>query len=292
MKVLLTGASGFIGRYVVHALRQSGAQVVALGRRPIADVPFIEADLLDCPDFDAIARQAQATHLLHLAWYAEHGKFWDSPLNESWAVATARLGEAFCEAGGRHIVAAGTCAEYVWGGEGLLDEERSPIRPTSLYGQAKDVAHRALADICMQYQARLTWGRIFFPYGPGEPGQKLIPSLIDVFRGRRAPFAINAEARRDFLHAQDVAGGLLSLLGDARGDVYNICSGQPLRLHDLVVQLARLCGQDPDIVLRLSVARPGEPAIVAGLCERLKQTGWRQTLGLAEGLASMVREGV
>ena len=100
MRVLLTGASGFIGRYVLRALQHRGIKVVAVGRaRPQPSASFVEADLLSISDFGPLVQQVQATHLLHLAWYAEHGKYWTSPLNLRWAESTTRLVEAFCAAG-------------------------------------------------------------------------------------------------------------------------------------------------------------------------------------------------
>ena len=105
MRVLLTGGSGFVGRYVLKALQHQGIEVVTVGRvRAQPSVPFIEADLLSVTDFGPLVQQAQATHLLHLAWYAEHGKYWTSPLKLRWAEATTRLVEAFCAAGGQQVV--------------------------------------------------------------------------------------------------------------------------------------------------------------------------------------------
>src|SRR5690606_1180130 len=109
MKVLLTGASGFLGNYVLRILLQEGVDVVSVGRRrPANSVPFIDQDLLASSDFAPLLKQAAATHLLHLAWYAEHGKFWVSPLNYRWVDASVRLIEAFCQAGGKHVVVAGS----------------------------------------------------------------------------------------------------------------------------------------------------------------------------------------
>lgn len=113
MRALLTGASGFLGRYVLDQLRRQGVDTVVIGRTcpggPHGDT--IQADLLQLEDYTAIVQRAQATHLLHLAWYAEHGQYWTSPLNLRWLEASVRLVEAFCVAGGQKVVAAGSCAE-------------------------------------------------------------------------------------------------------------------------------------------------------------------------------------
>lgn len=286
MKVLLTGASGFIGRHALAALRAQGIETVVLGRRSppeVAAQDFIEADLLASPDFAALMRQARATHLLHLAWYAEHGRYWTSPLNLRWVDASVRLVEAFCAAGGRHVVAAGTCAEYDWA-QGYCREDAGALAPASLYGVAKDATRRLLTEVCKSRQVGLTWGRIFFPYGPGEPAQKLVPSLIEVFRGRRAPFAVNVGAYRDFLHVSDVAQAFVTLLRAEAMGPCNIGSGEPVRLGELIGQLAQLCGADAQPVLALAATREGEPPMLVAQAGRLRALGWAPRLTLAQGL--------
>ena len=116
MKVLITGASGFIGSYVLKCLESSNINAVVVGRtRPAGYLgDFIKTDLLEISDFNNLISNANASHLIHLAWYAEHGSYWTSSLNLRWVESTIKLAEAFCLAGGQHIVAAGTCAEYDW----------------------------------------------------------------------------------------------------------------------------------------------------------------------------------
>ena len=284
MRVLLTGGSGFVGRYVLKALQHQGIEVVTVGRvRAQPSVPFIEADLLSVTDFGPLVQQAQATHLLHLAWYAEHGKYWTSPLNLRWAEATTRLVEAFCAAGGQQVVIAGTCAEYDWA-HGYCREDSTPLTPATLYGTAKDATRRLVMAVCAQHQVSCAWGRIFLPFGRGESTSRLIPSLIDVFRSGRAPFGVNSTAYRDFLHAFDVAEGFVRLLTTGASGAYNICSGEPVRLTEVVTTLASLLRADPESVLALTTERPGEPSLLVGENLKLKALGWRPALTLAQGL--------
>ena len=291
MKVLLTGASGFIGHHVLRALQKHAIEVVAVGRtRPQPSVQFVEADLLTVTDFGPLLQQAQATHLLHLAWYAEHGKYWTSPLNLRWLDATTRLVEGFCAVGGQQVVVAGTCAEYDWT-HGYCREDGTPLNPATLYGTAKDATRRLVMAVCAQHKVPCAWGRIFLPYGQGESTSRLIPSLIDVFRGVRAPFGVNTTAYRDLLHASDVAHGFVRLLTSGASGAYNISSGDPVRLAEIVTTLASVLGADPDPVLALSTARPGEPPILVGENLKLNALGWQPELTLGLGLKHAVNGG-
>lgn len=292
MKVLLTGASGFLGRYVLAGLRRQCVETVVLGRRRPANADFadfVAADLLTAADLSALVKDVEATHLLHLAWYAEHGKYWTSPLNLRWVDATTRLVEAFCQAGGRQVVVAGTCAEYDWP-SGYCREDATPLAPATLYGVAKDATRRLVTALCAQHQAVCAWGRVFLPFGAGEACPRLVPSLIEVLRGKREPFGVSAASYRDFLHASDVAEGFLCLLSNAANGAYNISSGQAVPIGDLVCKLARLLNADPQPVLELKGERCGEPVLLVGENVKLKALGWRPALSLAQGLERTVRE--
>lgn len=283
MKVLLTGASGFIGRSVLTQLLRLGIEVVVVGRtRPEGFVgEFIEADLLQAEAGAAAIAKARATHLLHLAWYAEHGKYWTSPLNLRWVESTVRLVESFCSKGGHHLAIAGTCAEYDWS-IGYCNEDAAPLAPSTLYGTAKDATRRLVEAICRQYCVPCAWGRIFLPYGQGEDGRRLIPSLFEVFKGRRTPFGVNASAYRDFLNVEDVAHGFIQILKAEAAGCYNIASGEPTRIADVVRIIAAACNADPSPVLELTSERPGEPIMLVGDNSKLKSLGWRSEHRLVE----------
>lgn len=90
MKVLITGASGFIGTYVLKCLQSSNIDVVVVGRtRPACYLgDFIKTDLLEISDFNNLISKANASHLMHLAWYVENGSCWTSSLNLRWVEST------------------------------------------------------------------------------------------------------------------------------------------------------------------------------------------------------------
>ena len=294
MRILLTGASGYLGRHVLAYLRQQGCDVVVLGRSlPVGygDVPWVQCDLLDGTGLEQAVQRAGATHLLHLAWTTGYGAYWTSPLNFRWADATLRLLQAFADAGGQHAAIAGTCAEYDWAPLplGTLVENASPYAPATLYGVAKDATRRMATALCAARGVSLAWGHIFFPFGPGEAPQRMLPSLVRVFQGQAAPFGVNIAGYRGMLPVADAASALGTLLVQGCHGNFNICSGQPVLIGDVVKTLARLCGADPGPVLALASARAGDPPVLVGDTTRLRATGWRPQFTLEQGLAALVQ---
>lgn len=283
MKVLVTGGSGFIGTHLIEQFQKDGVDYVTIGRRFPSDQRNIRFDLLSSADLTGQLEKLKPTHLIHLGWYAEHGKYWESALNIDWLVATNRLVEAFCQSGGKHVLIAGTCAEYDWR-HGFCIEDLTPLRPSTLYGIAKKSAHDLSSHVCEKYGVKFAWARIFFPYGRGESKERLIPALFDVFRNAKPAFGVNASVYRDLLHVSDVADAMsLCSRKEAQGAI-NICSGHPVLLGDVVRAVAKLCLKSPDSVLSIDSSRGGEPDFLVGDNKKLKNLGWMQKLHWVDGI--------
>lgn len=292
MRVLVTGGTGYLGQHVLSQLRIAGIDAIVMGRNKSSNsfgFPFVEADLLLGDDLRPLIDQVRPSHLLHLAWYAEHGKYWSSPLNFDWVIATLRLSKAFVESGGTRMVVAGSCAEYAWH-DGFLDEIQSPRKPSTIYGVAKDATRRLLEAKFKELGLGFAWGHIFFPFGPGEASARMIPSLIEVFRGRKEPFGINLTASRGMLYVPDAARAFVTLLQSSENGAFNICSGSPFNLSEVVKILAEACKSDASSILNLETSRPGEPKILVGDSTRLQAIGWKPQWSVREGLIDMVRQ--
>jgi nucleoside-diphosphate-sugar epimerase len=291
VRVLLTGATGFVGRHAFEALVEQGCEVHAVARHPgppREGVFWHEADLLDPAALQAVVDRAQATHLLHLAWYAVPGSFWSAPQNERWIDASLRLLRAFGEARGRRAVLVGTCAEYAWGSE-CLSEHTTPLEPTTLYGACKHATHIAAAALADQLDVSLAWGRIFFLYGPHEPPGRLVSGVAStLLAGEEAPTSEGFQ-RLDFMHVRDVAAALLSLLrSDVLGPV-NIASGEALPVRDLVAAIAEHAGGIERVRFGAREERPEEPPVILGDSTRLREeVGFTPSIGIAQGIAETV----
>lgn len=295
-RVLLTGAGGFVGRRCLAPLTEAGYEVHAVGRRPGAhasvDAPSLRwhaVDLLDARAVSALVAEVEPTHLLHLAWYTEHGKFWTAVENLSWVGASLKLFESFAAAGGRRVVAAGTCVEYAPEGDAPCSEASTPLAPTTLYGACKHATHVALEAFARQASLSAAWGRLFFPYGPGEPPGRLVPSVARALLAGEPALCTHGRQVRDFIHVEDAATAFVALLGSGAEGAVNVGSGQPVALREVVERVAAHTGR-PDLV-RLG-ARPapaGEPPSLYADARRLRaEVGWAPRYELDEGIAATV----
>jgi nucleoside-diphosphate-sugar epimerase len=287
-RVLLTGATGFIGRHVLTRLRDAGHEVhaVTTKERPPDDdrVSWHRADLLAGAD---VVGEVAPEVLVHLAWYVEPGRYWTAPENVRWLEASLALLRAFAGAGGRRAVVAGTSAEYDWHAAGRrCHEQRTPLRPATLYGAAKHAFHTAAAPYAEQVGFELAWGRIFFVFGPWEPEGRLVPSVgRALLAGRVVPTTRGSQVR-DFMHVEDAAAAFAALVDDDTTGAVNIASGDPVSVREVVDALGRLTG-------RADLLRPGAlpdregdpPRIVADVSRLRDEIGFAPRITLHEGLA-------
>jgi nucleoside-diphosphate-sugar epimerase len=290
-RVLVTGATGLIGRHCLGPLRDRGYEVHALTHlAPAASGALAEwhqADLLEPGAAAALIRRVQPTHLLHLAWYVVPGKLISAPENFDWVPASFELVRRFAEAGGTRLAVCGSGYEYTWA-HGCCIEEVTPCIPDTVYGACK----HALSELVRAYAAgspvSAVWPRVFFLYGPGEHPQRLVASVIRaLLRGETAPCS-HGRQLRDYLHVQDVADGLVTVLdADARGAI-NVCSGQALRLREIVETIGRLIGR-PDLVrLGAIPARSNDVPLVMGSSALAAALGWSPRYDLEAGLAQTI----
>ena len=202
---------------------------------------MLKTDLLDHAATKAAVAEAQATHLLHLAWHAGARDRWTSPTNLDWVSATFALVQAFAAAGGQRAVGGGSCAEYDWSAETLSED--TPLRPVTLYGAAKAAASLALTKASPALNLSFAWARPFFCYGPGEPPGRLFDDLVKGLKAGEPVDCTDGEQRRDFLHTADIAAALTALLsGEVQGPV-NIASGEAIPVRDLIMETAAQMGR-------------------------------------------------
>ena len=290
-RLLVTGASGFVGRHVVQAALAAGFEVHAVARqRPPPDAPaavvWHTLDLLgEETRAAALIAALRPTHLLHAAWCTAHGAYWTSDENLLWLAATARLAHAFVQSGGRRFVMVGTCAEYTWSHE-VIAEDRTPTEPNTLYGACKLAAHNALQGLNRGHPEFTTaTGRIFFAYGPYEDSARIVPYLCRSLAAGEPALLSSGTQLRDFLHVEDVARGFVTLLQTTATGAMNVASGRSMALGDIARSIGDASGRRDLIRLGARPDRPDDGHVLVAEVDRLRALGWVPLRSLEQGLS-------
>lgn len=293
-RVLVTGASGFVGYQMLEPLALKGYEVHAVARsrsgqgREDVRIHWHEEDLLDSAAVARLASDVQPTHLLHSAWFLQPGAFYESPLNFEWVRASLELLQRFREFGGRRCVMVGTGYEYDLR-FGYCSEERTPCIPLTTYGRCKNALQQLLAAFSDRHGVSSAWGRLFFLYGPREYPTRLVASVATALLQGEQAACSSGEQIRDYLHVRDAANALVALLDSEIEGPVNVASGKPVSIRDVVDTVAKVIG-------RRELLRPGEmetspdspPLIVANVSRLTREVHWKPEFSLEEGVRETV----
>ncbi len=269
-RLLVTGATGFIGSSIVRHLVRHGHEVVAFRGNLLAAT----ATDLTSPG---------ASHCIHAAWYTNHADYLTNDINREWAAASLRLADAFFSAGGQRFVGIGTCLEYdVANAAGPCSEKRTPLGPKTLYARCKLDLFEALE----QRSGSLAWARVFFVYGPGDRAGRLIPNMIERFSRQEMAGPAYGGLRRDYVHVDDLAGQLVRIaLSDVRGAI-NTGTGLAPNLSEIFAAGANAIDR-PELALANAETGGQPPLIQADMSRFRSQVGDPLARDFATGIKDM-----
>jgi nucleoside-diphosphate-sugar epimerase len=308
-RVLVTGAGGFIGRgslaplnaagFDVHAVLSSGAGGAPGGAGAAVcpgGVSVHRADLLNARETDALIAAVRPTHLLHFAWIATPGEYWQSADNYRWLAASTRLLKVFQRGGGTRAVMAGSCAEYDWSRASVCDERTTPLANgpncshVTPYAECKITMSRVLAEFGRALKVSTAWGRIFFQFGPGEDPRRLVSSvIIDLLSGREAACTAGTQIR-SFLHVDDVGAAFAALLEAEVEGAVNVGSADRIAIADLLGRIAERIGRRELLKLGARAMPPSEPPLLVPEIGRLRaEVGFEPKWTLDAGLDDTIR---
>ncbi|KAA0984676.1 NAD(P)-dependent oxidoreductase [Pseudomonas sp. ANT_J28] len=277
MRVLVTGATGFVGCHLVAALLARGCEVRAVARNAetaasmpwINAVEFIAADV-HAADLAIAKLTAGVDALAHLAWpglpnyqalfHFEHN-----------LMADYRFIKGAVEAGVSQVLVTGTCFEYGLQ-SGPLSEQTAP-QPSNPYGLAKNTLRVFLENLQREMSFTLQWARLFYLHGSGQNPNSLLAALDRAIDAGDDTFNMSAgEQLRDYLAIDTAAGHLAAILQqrDFNG-VINCSSGQPISVRALVEQRLRERGASISLNLGHYPYPTHEPMAFWGVADRLKQ---------------------
>ena len=240
LKVMVTGATGFVGRHLVRKLLQNGHKVFAVARdlnsarefEWFDQVEFLQADL-HLNYLPAIEKLDDVDALIHLAWPGLPNYQGSFHIFKNLISDLAFL-KASIESGLAHLVVAGTCLEYgLQSGALIEDMETFPI---TAYGFAKDSLRKSLQFFQNEHAFTLQWMRLFYMYGEGQNPKSLLSQLDMAIDEKRQSFNMSIGTQlRDYLPIESVAQRICAAMENpVINGVINCSSGIPISVIDLV----------------------------------------------------------
>lgn len=270
-KVLVTGAKGFIGQYVVSLLEKN------------YEVYPLKGNIFNT-DFDHYIQALKPEYLIHLAWITGPG-YQDSFDNARFVQKGIEMYDAFYKYGGRRAVYVGTEQEYRRHKRPL--KENDSIEPVSFYAECKADLGKILVQNSIRYGNGFVWGRLFFIYGAGEKPKRLMPSIIQGLLQDQEVTCSCENYIRDYIYAEDAASAIAAcLLSDYIGYV-NIGGGRSTTIGEIAHTAKKIIGGDGRIRFKTHEECGQFPHIQADISV-LKSLGWEQKFTLEEGIQAEI----
>lgn len=244
-RLLITGATGFVGSAVMRALAGRDVQTRCVTRKGTT-VPGA-GEIIETEDLFAetaawwAAQCADIDMVLHIAWYAEPGKYLTSEKNLACLTGTLELAKGAAQAGVARFVGTGTCFEYAFG-DGMLYTD-GPLDPQTPYAAAKTSAYLMLKTYFAQRDLSFLWARLFYLHGEGEDPRRLAPYIHKQLAAGAPADLTEGTQIRDFIDVNDAAALLLEDAFGNKTDACNISTGSGITVRALAEQIADTYGR-------------------------------------------------
>ena len=288
-RVLITGASGFIGSHLCQRLLDEGAEVHAIYRTqtPPQDsgARWWQADLSDEASVRALFRDVRPEVIFHLASHVKGAPNLEHllPTFRSNLQSTVNLLTLAAEKGCRRMVITGSLAEP--------EVENGELFPSAPYAAAKWASSGYARMFHALYKLPVVIARVFMVYGPAQQDlTKLIPYVtLSLLRGEK-PKISSGGRPVDWIYVSDVIDGFMAL-GQAQGidgGTFDLGSGKLVSIRDLVEQLAVIVDPRAKVEFGALADRPLEPTRLAKVAETFASIGWKPRVELQDGLERTV----
>ena len=297
-KVLLTGASGFIGRHVLDCLLNKGYEVFAVynSTKPTEreGLNAVQLDLFDYDTVKAFFAKEKFENLIHLAWFTGK-KCHSTNANLDWVCASINLLKCFNEQFEtddvenltKKVLMAGTVSEYDFS-YGYLTEGLTPLNNPSLYGKCKASLYNMAEQYSIQNGIEFKWARVFNLYGPYEKETRLMPYVMNAMLNGEDVKVSPCTKVQDYSHVFDTAAAIVKFFeSDVQGAV-NICSGKPIKLKNIVEKIKELTDFKGNILYGAIPAKFEEPFVVGNNARLVNEVGYSAKYDLEEGLKDTI----
>ncbi|MGB8030159.1 MAG: SDR family NAD(P)-dependent oxidoreductase [Terracidiphilus sp.] len=288
-RILVTGASGFIGSHLCRRLRQDGAEVHAVYRsQPPADAEQLhwwQADLADLAEVKRIVRESRPDVIYHLASHVKGAPDLEHviPTFQSNLQSTVNLLTVAADSTCRRIVLTGSLAEP--------DVQNGELFPSAPYAAAKWASSGYARMFHALYQLPVVIARVFMVYGPGQKDlTKLIPYVTLSLLQGQAPKISSGGRLVDWIYVSDVVDGFLKLgqASNIEGATIELGSGSLISIREIVQRVADIISPGVKLDFGALPDRPMEPMRIAKSAETEEKIGWKPEVSLDDGLRHTV----
>src|SRR5262245_10791359 len=303
MRVLITGATGFVGGHLAEALLAQGHNVIGVNRKKswpaqlhhlTGRVPLFAVDLAAVAGLDAIIAETQPEWIVHLAGYAHVGQSFDEP-DRAWAgnlETTRGLYDAVARWGGKPRILYVSSGLIYGAADGACDED-APLRPDSPYAASKAAADLLSYQVTRHPGLDVVRVRPFNHIGPRQSPQYAIPrfasQIAAIEKGLQPPVVETGDlaSRRDLTDVRDMVRAYIGLLKEGRsGETYNAGSGAAVGMQEVLDRLLARTTVAVEVRRRPDAVRPTETAVTRADAGKLRrETGWAQSFPLDQTLA-------
>jgi len=299
MKILIIGGTGFVGSALTRKLSIENSNELFVLHRSNSDlfrlesvknkINLIEGDILNPQSYQDKLAKIKPNVVYHLAWYVEPGKYLESLENLYYLKSSIDFIKFIFELGVKKIIVTGTCFEYDTS-YGYLSE-LTPEKPEHLYSACKLALKKVAEQLSKIYEIPLIWARIFYLYGPYEYPNRLIPYVINsLLNNKKVELRSHGLQIRDYLHVDDAAQGLICLLKEEKTSVYNIGSGNPVRVRDLVNQIGEILNKKDLISFASDTTPLNEPKFICADNTKLKKLGFKERYTIKKYLEEITKD--
>ena len=307
MKVLITGAGGFVGSYLIDCLREHGHEPVALGiggeeKLAAKNVPVYAVNILDEEGMTNALKKEQPDAVIHLAAISNVPKSWEIPdtTAEVNICGTIKLVKAMATATPKaKLLVVGSSDEYgLTAKAGIPLTEDMPCQPQNPYSISKYCAEQMALQLGKKYGLKVICTRSFNHFGPGQAKGFAISDFASqiaaIERGEQEPVMKvgDLSASRDFTYVTDVVEAYVKLIeSDKAEGVFNVCSGKSVAIGEMLDMLKSFTEKDIHTVKDEKQFREAEVKVFCGNRNRIKTyLGWEPRFCIGEALGNVLRE--
>lgn len=289
-KLLITGASGFVGTPVLNkllTLNKYDIHIITHKNLPenTSNIKQHSINLLNELEVTKLLEKEKFTHLIHMAWYLGR-KCQNSEQNIHWLKASLNLVEQFFNNGGKKLLVTGSVSEYDFN-SGICKEDSTPLNPLSLYGQTKVSLCQVINKFAQIRDIDFKWVRLFNLYGKNEKTSRIIPYAITQMLKDEAVNVSDCTQVLNFLNIEDASEGIVKIFESEKNGIFNICADEPIELKKIIELIKSLIGYSKNINYG-AIPASFDSQFVSGDNTKLKELGWKQKIQLQEGLSEVI----